>query len=177
MGLKRTPHPPPCGPPSPLGRGIEIKITAPLPQGRGIEIKITALSLGERGDRKAVGEGGLFAVGAFIALNVRNTHDFDGILHGGRTRRSYPPVRVKSRIQFWKGGASPAAEKPSCCFPESSLSLGAKLWSAAACCRFPLRELARGDFTGKLKSQPASWLEPKRQQAAVLQSFASAHLL
>src|SRR5271157_716605 len=38
-----TPHPPPCGPPS--------------PQGRGIEIRITTLNRGERGDRKAVGEG------------------------------------------------------------------------------------------------------------------------
>src|SRR5271157_596218 len=40
-----TPHPPPCGPPS--------------PQWRGIEIRIEALSPGERGDRKAVGEGSI----------------------------------------------------------------------------------------------------------------------
>ena len=31
---EETPHPPPCGPPSPQGRGREIKIT-PFSQGRG----------------------------------------------------------------------------------------------------------------------------------------------
>jgi hypothetical protein len=52
---KETPHPPPCGPPSPLARGKQIKTIA--------------LSLGERGDRKAVGEG---------AFPVPS--DFDGTL-------------------------------------------------------------------------------------------------
>src|SRR5271157_1557537 len=59
-GMKKTPHPPPCGPPS--------------PQGRGIEIKITALSQGERGDRKAVGEGSLR--GYYI-------YSSGGMLHAG----------------------------------------------------------------------------------------------
>jgi hypothetical protein len=48
----------------------------------------------------------------------------------------------------------------------------AKLWSAAACCRFPPHELARGNFDGEHNSPPASWLATKRQQAAALQSFA-----
>jgi hypothetical protein len=39
-------------------RGIKTKIAALFPW-RGIRIKIAALSLGERGDRKAVGEGSL----------------------------------------------------------------------------------------------------------------------
>ena len=42
--------------------------------------------------------------------------------------------------------------------------------SAAACCRFPPRELARGDCNREHHCPPASWLEPKRQQAAALQS-------
>jgi hypothetical protein len=42
---KETPHPPPCGSPS--------------PQGRGFLFDLISLSLGERGDRKAVGEGSL----------------------------------------------------------------------------------------------------------------------
>src|SRR5271157_269370 len=33
MGLEETPHPPPCGPPSPQGRGIELR--EPSPRGRG----------------------------------------------------------------------------------------------------------------------------------------------
>jgi len=49
----------------------------------------------------------------------------------------------------------------------------AKLWSAAACCRVPPRELARGNFHRDYNSPPASWLVKKRQQAAALQSFAS----
>jgi len=64
----------------------------------------------------------------------------------------------------------------------------AKLWSAAACCRFLPRGLARGNSIRENKSQlaswlekvetsnqPASWLVQKRQQAAALQSPASAH--
>jgi len=50
---------------------------------------------------------------------------------------------------------------------------GAELWSVAACCRFPPRELARGNFDPEQNSPPASWLAPKRQQASVLQSSAS----
>src|SRR5271157_406366 len=57
---EKTPHPPPCGPPS--------------PQRRGIEIKITALSRRERGDRKAVGEGSLR--GYYI-------YSSGGMLHAG----------------------------------------------------------------------------------------------
>ena len=57
----------------------------------------------------------------------------------------------------------------------SSLAIGAKLWSAAACCRFPPRELARGDFDLAQTSPPASWLAKKPQQAAALQSSARAN--
>jgi len=57
-------------------------------------------------------------------------------------------------------------------FVPRSLRGHAKLWSAAACCRFPPRELARQDFSRGNNSPPASWLEPKRQQAAALHSFA-----
>jgi len=53
----------------------------------------------------------------------------------------------------------------------------AKLWSAAACCRFPSGELARGNFTRECNSPPASWLATKRQQAAALQSVAPIALL
>jgi hypothetical protein len=49
---------------------------------------------------------------------------------------------------------------------------GTELWSAAACCRFPPRELARGNFNGDRNFPPASWLAKKRQQAAALQSSA-----
>ena len=49
---------------------------------------------------------------------------------------------------------------------------GVKLWSAAARCRFPLRELARGNFNHAPDLQPASWLVEKRQRVAALQSFA-----
>jgi hypothetical protein len=49
----------------------------------------------------------------------------------------------------------------------------AELWSAAACCRFPPRELARRDFSRGNNSPPASWLEPKRQQAAALRPESS----
>ena len=45
-------------PPLPKGEGQKSK-SQPSPLGRGIEIKIAALSLGEKGDRKAVGEGSL----------------------------------------------------------------------------------------------------------------------
>ena len=53
--------------------------------------------------------------------------------------------------------------------------MDAKLWSAAACCRFPARELACGNFNRGHNSQPASWLTPKRQQAAALQSGLRPH--
>jgi len=46
---------------------------------RGIRIKTAALSIGERRDRKAVGEG-LFADYAFAARSVYWTLDFDGAL-------------------------------------------------------------------------------------------------
>jgi len=49
----------------------------------------------------------------------------------------------------------------------------AELWSAAACCRFLPRALARGVFDRVDNSQPASWRVKKRQQTATLQSFAS----
>jgi hypothetical protein len=52
-----------------------------------------------------------------------------------------------------------------------SLCRRAKLWSTAACCRFPPRELARGNFDLEQSSPPASSLETKRQLAAALQSF------
>ena len=53
-----------------------------------------------------------------------------------------------------------------------SLFTRAKLWSAAARCRFPPRELARGNLNRERNSPPASWLVTKRQRAAALQSFA-----
>ena len=52
------------------------------------------------------------------------------------------------------------------------VGVGEKSWSAAACCCFPPRELARGNFGWERHSPPASWLASKRQQAAALQRFA-----
>jgi predicted 2-oxoglutarate/Fe(II)-dependent dioxygenase YbiX len=55
------------------------------------------------------------------------------------------------------------------------VGVDAELWSAADCCRFPARERARGNFNRGHNSQPASWLAPKRQQAAALQSGLRPH--
>jgi hypothetical protein len=51
----------------------------------------------------------------------------------------------------------------------SLLAYCAKHWSAAACYRFPPRELAREDFRRERNFPPASWLVTKWQQAATLQ--------
>ena len=65
IGLKGTPHPPPCGPPSPLGEGGGFSFY-PSPLGRG--------GTARRWVR------GLFASNAFMAPEVCDTRDFDGTL-------------------------------------------------------------------------------------------------
>ena len=47
------------------------------------------------------------------------------------------------------------------------------LWSAAACCRFGVSQLAGWELCPRLKFPQASPRAGKRQQAAALQSFAS----
>jgi hypothetical protein len=73
IGLKGTPHPPPCGPPSPLGEGGGFSFY-PSPLGRGRWVR------------------GLFASNAFMAPEVCDTRDFDGTLMskgGGSDNMSY----------------------------------------------------------------------------------------
>jgi hypothetical protein len=41
------------------------------------------------------------------------------------------------------------------------VSAGAELWSAAACCRFPPRELARGDFKREHNSRQQAGSEQR----------------
>jgi len=68
IGLKGIPHPPPCGPPSPLGEGGGFSFY-PSPLGRG--------GTARRWVR------GLFASNAFMAPEVCDTRDFDGTLRRG----------------------------------------------------------------------------------------------
>jgi hypothetical protein len=96
-------------------------------------------------------------------------------LQTGALLRRYDDTRVFHHLDgFLDGGFIFLLGDHRCFSPPSDLgiSLGAPqaLWSAAACCRFPPRELARGNFDLEQNSPPASWLVQKRQQAAALQS-------